>query len=54
MNKEEEDYIVESIEKLLETYTVEELLSYSDWEVSELLAVLVDLKYLDLPEAFPV
>lgn len=54
MNKEEEDYLVESFRKLLETYSVEELLSYSDYEVEELLAVLVDLNYLELPETLPV
>lgn len=54
MNKEEEEYLLESIEELLETYSLEELLSHSDWEIPELIAVLVDLQYLKLPEVKPV
>lgn len=54
MSKDEEDILLESIEELLETYSLEELLSHSDWEIPELIMVLVDLRYLQLPEVKPV
>lgn len=54
MNKEEEDYYVESFEKLLQTYSLEELLSYSDYTEAELLAVLLDLKYIEFPVVNPL
>lgn len=54
MNKEEEDYLINLYDELLNHYTLEELMSYSDWDVPELLAVLFDLEYLTLPEPLPV
>ena len=53
MNKEEEENLVNLFENLLDIYSVEELLEYSDWSQAELLTVLVDLEYLTLPNPLP-
>lgn len=54
MDKEEEQYLVALFDDLLETYTLEQLLENSDYSVPELLAVLVDLQYLELPKTLPL
>lgn len=42
------------IDKLIETYTVEELLELSDMTVSEAITVLVLEGYVQLPEIIPI
>lgn len=42
------------LDKILETYSLEDILEYNDKTVEECLQFLLDLEYIELPEVLPV